>query len=349
MAASNKPSTILVAVAFAAIYLIWGSTYFFIRVAVHDFPPMLMGACRFLTAGILLLIGCWIKGDPIRFNKELIVPAISGLLMLFVATGAVIWVECSLPSAMVAIMLSAEPIWFIILDKPNWKRNLKNRSTIGGLIIGFAGISLLFGEAIVKSVSSGAFHAQILAILLLIACSVAWCGGSLYSKKRGTNMPARLNTAWQMIFAGLAFIPASGINQEWSRFHFSQVTAEGWISLGYLILFGSIGAFSAYVWLLKVRTANQVGTHSYVNPVVAVILGVMFANETISGIQFWGLIVILVSVLLVSLSEYGLAGRTPLAQYPAESASYRSIFRRHRFFRFLRAQTPEITKLSTER
>ena len=315
MITSNKPSTIAVAVAFAAIYLIWGSTYFFIQIAVHDFPPMLMGAFRFLTAGILLLIWCWIKGDPVRIHKEMIVPAISGLLMLFIATGTVIWVECALPSAMVAIMLSAEPIWFIILDKPNWKRNLKNKSTIVGLITGFAGIALLCGEAIVKSISGGAFHAQITAILLLVACSVAWCGGSLYSKKKGTNMPAPLNTAWQMIFAGLAFIPASSIDQEWSRFHFSQVTAQGWISIGYLILLGSIGAFSAYVWLLTVRTANQVGTHSYVNPVVAVILGVLFAKETISGLQLWGLAVVLVSVLLVSLSEYGLIGfRKPKIQ-----------------------------------
>jgi drug/metabolite transporter (DMT)-like permease len=302
---SNKIPALLVVIAFAIVYVVWGSTYFFIQMAIHGFPPMLMGAFRYFTAGILMLIWCRIKGDKLWVLKDIKTSAVCGLLMLFIATGVVIWVERSLPSAMVAIMVSANPVWFVILDKTNWKVNLKNKSTIAGIILGFSGVLLLFAEAIEKSINGSFSHAQLIGLLLLIASPIAWSSGSLYSKSNGGNAPARLNTAWQMIIAGLAFIPASIVHNEYSTFHFSQVPAHAWFALVYLILFGSIAAFSAYVWLLKVRPATQVSTHSYVNPVIAVLLGMGFNNENISLLQIFGLFIILVSVLLVNLSKYG--------------------------------------------
>jgi drug/metabolite transporter (DMT)-like permease len=300
-----KASPLLVIVAFATVYVVWGSTYFFIQMAVHGFPPMLMGALRFFTAGILLLGWCYLKGDKVFVKRDIITSGISGLLTLFVATGIVIWVERNIPSAMVAIMVSVNPIWFIILDKGNWRVNLKNKSTILGLFIGFAGILLLFGEAFLKSVTGTMDHAKFTGLLLLLAGPIAWSAGSLYSKKRGGTAPARVNTSWQMIIAGLAFVPAAFIHREFKGFDLSAVPAQSWMAIIYLIIFGSIGAFSAYVWLLQVRPATQVSTHSYVNPVIAVLLGVCFAHESISLMQFFGLIVILFSVLLVNLSKYG--------------------------------------------
>jgi drug/metabolite transporter (DMT)-like permease len=304
-ATTAKASPLLVIVAFATVYVVWGSTYFFIQMAVHGFPPMLMGALRFFTAGILLLGWCYLKGDKVFVKRDIITSGISGLLTLFVATGIVIWVERNIPSAMVAIMVSVNPIWFIILDKGNWRVNLKNKSTILGLFIGFAGILLLFGEAFLKSVTGTMDHAKFTGLLLLLAGPIAWSAGSLYSKKRGGTAPARVNTSWQMIIAGLAFVPAAFIHQEFNGFDLSAVPAQSWMAIVYLIIFGSIGAFSAYVWLLQVRPATQVSTHSYVNPVIAVLLGVCFAHESISLMQFFGLIVILFSVLLVNLSKYG--------------------------------------------
>jgi drug/metabolite transporter (DMT)-like permease len=301
----NKPSTVLIIIAFAIVYIVWGSTYFFIQMAVHGFPPMLMGALRYFTAGILLLLWCFFKGDKLWVRKDIVTSAVSGLLMLFVATGIVIWAELTLPSAMVAIMVSANPIWFVILDKVNWKLNFKSKTTLSGLVLGFAGVILLFGEAISKALSGNISHAQLNGLLLLIAGPIAWSAGSLYSKKRGSNAPARVNTSWQMIISGLAFVPASLLNHEYGSFYFAQVPLQAWLALGYLIVFGSIGAFSAYVWLLKVRPATQVSTHSYVNPVIAVLLGTLFANENISGMQLFGLVVILLSVLLVNMAKYG--------------------------------------------
>lgn len=301
----NTPSTFLVVIAFAVVYVVWGSTYFFIQMAVKGFPPMLMGALRFFTAGILLLTWCRIKGDKLWVKKDIITSGISGLLMLFVATGIVIWAERTLPSAMVAILVSANPIWFVVLDKVNWKINLKNKTTIAGLLLGFAGVIMLFGEAISKSLAGTMSQEQLTGLILLLAGPIAWSAGSLYSKKRGSDAPARVNTSWQMIIAGLAFIPAGLFNQEFRSFHFAQVPVQSWLAIGYLIIFGSIGAYSAYVWLLKVRPATQVSTHSYVNPVIAVLLGTLFARENISGLQILGLVIILLSVLLVNMAKYG--------------------------------------------
>ncbi|HZY37181.1 MAG TPA: EamA family transporter [Mucilaginibacter sp.] len=301
---SNKPSLLLLAVAFAIVYIVWGSTYFFIQMAVHGFPPMLMGALRFFTAGIIMLAWCYFKGDKIWVLKNLVSSGISGLLMLFIGTGVIIVVEKTLPSSIVAIMVSANPIWFVVLDKPNWKTNLSNKTTLGGIILGFGGVLLLFGEALSKSISGGMGATQLTGLVLLLLSPVAWCSGSLFSKKHGGSGPARVNTAWQMVIAGLAFVIASFFGGEYHGFRLEQVPAQAWLALGYLIVFGSIGAFSAYVWLLSVKTATQVSTHSYVNPVIAVLLGVLFAHEHISTLQLFGLFVILFSLLLVNLKKY---------------------------------------------
>ena len=302
----NKPSLLLVIIAFAIVYVVWGSTYFFIQMAIHGFPPMLMGALRFTTAGILLLSWCAIKGDKIWSVKNIVSSGISGLLMLTIGTGTVIWVEKTLPSSIVGIMVSANPIWFLVLDKPNWKTSFRDKLTLSGILLGFGGVVLLFGEALGTILSGGVAGSQLAGMLLMLISPIAWCAGSLFSKKKSSDSPARVNSAWQMIIAGLSFIPASFINHEYSSFHFSQVPTQAWMALGYLIVFGSIGAYSAYVWLLSVRSARQVSTHSYVNPVIAVLLGVMFANEHVTILQLFGLFVILFSLLLINFKKYAL-------------------------------------------
>lgn len=300
---TSKPSALLVILAFAIVYIVWGSTYFFIQMAVHDIPPLILGGVRFTLAGILLLGWCAYKGDNLFVKKDIKNSAISGLLLLFIGNGIVIWVERVIPSAMTAIMVAANPIWFVLLDRVNWKVNLKNKATVAGIITGFAGVMLLFGEAFEQPKALSA--AQVTGLVLLIVGPIGWSLGSLYSKKHGSkDTPARVNTGWQMLAAGLAFIPAGFIHGEYSGFNMADVSLQAWIATIYLIIFGSIVAFSAYVWLLKVRPATQVSTHSYVNPVIAVLLGVLFAGEHISFIQVIGLVVILVSVLLVNLNKY---------------------------------------------
>ncbi|MCZ4245902.1 EamA family transporter [Pedobacter punctiformis] len=301
--APQKPSTLKVIIAFALVYIVWGSTYFFIRISVHSIPPFMLGALRFTTAGLIMLVWCIIKREKIWVIKDIKQSGISGLMILFGANGSLIWAEQMVPSAVAAILVSAAPVWFVLLDVSNWRVNFKNTSTILGLIIGFLGVLLLFGEQFSNSLKGGGAE-NLPAMMVIILGSMLWAGGSLYSKYKASGSSATVNTTWQMLIAGIAFIPVSLIAGEPEHFDPSSVPAEAWYSLIYLIIFGSIVAFSAYVWLLKVKSATQVSTYAYVNPVIALLLGVLIANEEISWLQAGGLFVILASVLLINFSKY---------------------------------------------
>ncbi|WP_183560973.1 EamA family transporter [Mucilaginibacter sp. SP1R1] len=300
----KSASPLLVIIAFAIVYLVWGSTYFFIKIAIDGFPPFILGALRFFTAGILLLAWSAAKGEKIFVKRNIIHAAVSGFLLLVIGNGAVIWAEQTLPSAMVAIMVSSPPIWFVLLDRQNWSVNFKSTSTIIGLTIGFAGVILLFSEQLGALFGASTANSKLPGMILLFVGSVSWAAGSLYSKYFNTQGSAPVNTAWQMLVAGLVFLPSSFLHQEVQHLQWQNIPAHSWYALLYLIFFGSIAAFSAYVWLLQVRPATQVSTYAYVNPVIAVILGVLFAHESITLLQISGLVIILSSVLLINLSKY---------------------------------------------
>jgi drug/metabolite transporter (DMT)-like permease len=298
----KEASTLMVIIAFAIVYLVWGSTYFFIQKAIQDIPPFIMGALRFFTAGILLMIWCMYKKEKIWNLQQFTIAAVSGILLLFIGNGAVIWAEQSLPSSLVAVLVSAAPLWFVLLDKPKWKENFTSRSTVIGLIVGFAGVILLFSERVSSAVSASGGKTQIAGLVMLIIGSACWAGGSLFSKYKGSGS-AIVNTMWQLVAAGIVFFISSFAGNEWKDFHWQQVSSVAWLSLIFLITLGSLAAYSAYVWLLQVRPATQVSTYAYVNPVVAVLLGVLFAGEHMSLLQLAGLAVILISVLLINLAK----------------------------------------------
>ena len=306
----KEASPLLVVIAFATVYLVWGSTYFFIRKAVLHIPPMMLGAIRFLIAGSLLMGWSLIKGERIGTCQQIKPAIISGLLLLLVGNGAVIWAEKTLPSSLVAVLVSSSPLWFVLLDKPMWKENFSNRSVLIGLAIGFAGVILLFSENVTKAFASPDSSKAIVGLVVIVIGSMSWAGGSLYSKYN-SKTTATISSAWQMLAAGLAFIPGIFLGHEWSGFQWQAVTADAWFALVYLIIMGSLVGYSAYVWLLQVRSATQVSTYAYVNPVVAVLLGVFFANEHMSPVQITGLVVILTSVLLINLSKYRTAQKKP--------------------------------------
>ena len=299
----KEASTLMVVIAFATVYLVWGSTYFFIQKAVQQIPPFIMGALRFIAAGILLLAWCLFKKENIWNRQQIKTAAISGVLLLFIGNGAVIWAEQKLPSSLVAVLVSAAPIWFVLLDKPKWRENLTSRDIILGLVVGFIGVILLFSERVSAALSSSGSMAQVLGLLILIVGSISWAGGSLYAKYK-SNGSAIVSTTWQMLAAGVAFSIFSLVNNEWSDFQWQAVTSTAWWSVVYLVIMGSLAGYSAYVWLLQVRPATQVSTYAYVNPVVAVLLGVFFAGEHMSLLQIIGLAVILTSVLLINLAKH---------------------------------------------
>ena len=295
----------MVVIAFAIVYIVWGSTYFFIQIAVKDFPPFILGALRFIIAGGMMAAWCVFKGENIFAAKGIKHAAISGILLLFCGNGIIIWVERSMPSGMVAIMVSSAPLWFVLLDKPKWSENLRSKSIIAGLLIGLAGVILLFSEQVSEAMSlQGSESVTMGSMVMLVIAAITWSGGSLYSKYKSSEDPIIITSTWQMIAAGIAFLPGIIIRDEFNGFQWKEVSGEAWMAVIYLVVLGSIAGFSAYVWLLKERPAMQVSTYAYVNPVVAVLLGVFFANEQISSIQVIGLIIILGSVFMINMARY---------------------------------------------
>ncbi|WP_153799877.1 EamA family transporter [Foetidibacter luteolus] len=299
----KSASQAMVIIAFATVYLVWGSTYFFIQKAVAHIPAFILGALRFITAGIILMAWCAFKGEKLWDVQMIKHAAISSFLLLFIGNGAVIWAEETLPSSLVAVLVSAAPIWFVVLDKPKWQENFTSRKTLLGLAVGFVGVILLFKERVSAALSTPGNAYQIIGLLVLVMGSMSWAGGSLYSRYKSTGS-ATVNTAWQMMAAGIAFIPSSFISNDWSGFKWEAVTLESWLSVAYLVTMGSLAGYSAYVWLLQVRPATQVSTYAYVNPVVAVLLGVFIAGEHMSPLQIAGLAVILTSVLLINMAKH---------------------------------------------
>lgn len=296
-------TTINVVFAFAIVYIAWGSTYFFIQKALEGFPPFILGALRFMVAAGLMFLWCIYKNENLFIIKQIKQAFIGGFLLLFVGNGAVIWVEQSLPSGLVAIMVSSSPLWFIVFDKPKWKENFSNRSTVTGLVIGFIGVLLLFYRNLIEGFTTTG-RVESFGLIIVTIAAISWSAGSLYSKYRSENASAIVNSAWQMFAAAIAFTIAALIHGEMSIFQFSAVSAEAWWSMAYLIVFGSIAGFSAYLWLLDARPITQVSTYAYVNPVVAVLIGVIFAAEKITTLQIIGLAIILLSVMLVNLAKY---------------------------------------------
>lgn len=285
--------------AYFLIYVVWGSTYYVIGLALEGFPPFLLGALRFTTAGLLLLCLCLARGETI-FRRELIRrSAVSGIVLLFVDMAVIMLAEGYVGSGLVAIVASSTALWILALDVRMWRSNFRSPQKIAGALIGFGGVSALYIEqALSETAPAGSQYG----LLILTGGCVSWALGTLYAKYRSSKseaVNAFAGSAWQMLTAGGMFWVWSLVSGEPVDISLDEVPVRAWASLAYLIVFGSILAYSAYVWLLKVRPAAEVGTHAYVNPFVAVFLGSMFGGEDITGLQMAGLVVILCGVVFI--------------------------------------------------
>lgn len=310
---SNK---MLIILAYFVVYVVWGSTYFFIGKALHSFSPFILGSFRFIVASTILMTYCYFKGYKL-WDKQIVKQAmITGFMLLFIDMAGIIWSEQFLSSGIVAIMAASAAIWFVVFDKPKWKQNFSSLPTILGVVFGFLGVLMLFYEQISSTrVNPEQQLMNTIALVVLVLCSIAWTLGSLYSKyvsdkqKQETHEPKKdlhimVKTAWQMVTAGIMFNFIAVTKGEYADFYFSNVSLEGWLSMAYLTTFGSILAFGSYVWLLQVRPALEVSTYAYVNPIVAVALSYFFSDDLVTHLQIYGLVVILFSVLLMNWNLY---------------------------------------------
>ncbi len=294
-------SKALIIAAFAALYIIWGSTYLGIKYAIETIPPFFMVGIRFLIAGFLLLIWCIIKREAMPSLKSIAIISFAGILMLFIGNAAVVWSEQYLPSGLVAIIVATVPLWFVILDKRQWRFHFSNKLIIVGLLIGFGGVMMLFAGK--GSIGITGSKMKIISFFVLIVGSIGWAIGSLYSKYKKTDGSTIVKVAIQMLAAGIVGIIAGFINNEHKEFALSQVSTTSILALAYLVTLGSLVAYVAYIWLLSVRPPSLVGTYAYVNPVVAVFLGWLLAGEVITKQQIFALSIVLVGVVLVNFSK----------------------------------------------
>jgi len=292
---SAEASPTLITLAFAAIYLIWGSTYLGIRIGIESFPPLLLAGARHFLTGLMLY--------PILRWKTKIRPtlahwrtaAVTGVLLLFVGNGGVCVAEGTVPSGVTALLVATVSLWIVLIDwlRPGGARPLPR--VLAGILMGLAGLVLLVGPAHLGG--SGRIDPKGSAVLVI--ASLAWAFGSLYSKHGGLPSSPFLGVAMQSLAGGSALCIAGLITGEVSAFHFAAITLRSWLALGYLIVFGSGLGFTAYIYLLKNTAAARVGTYALVNPVVALFLGWLFVGESITLRTGFAAVVILGAVLLV--------------------------------------------------
>jgi len=297
--------TTLVLLAFAAVYVVWGSTYLAIRLGIESFPPLILAGLRHITVGLLLY--------PIVRRKTGIRPTaanwraavVTGALLLFIGNGGLSWAEQTVPSGVAALLVATVSLWLVIVD---WLRpgGVKPASRVAmGLLMGFAGLALLVGPAHL----GGSERVDPRGAAVLVAASLAWACGSLYSKHGGMPSSAMLGVAMQSLAGGAILLIAGLFAGEFRGLHLGAISLRSWLALAYLMVFGSGIGFSAYIYILQKSTAARVATYAFVNPVVALFLGWFFAGETITLRTVIAAAVILTAVILVITAPH----RTPAA------------------------------------
>jgi len=304
---SKQASQVLVILAFLAIYIIWGTTYLAIAFGLKGFPPFVLTAFRGIIAGAILLAWCLARGERLPDRATLGNTAISGILMLVGGTGLVTWAEQHVNSGYAAIIMATEPFFFVLLDKKQWGEYFSNKWVLFGLLVGFVGIILFFHYTGGNAGGSTDGAMLLIGNLVLLAGAIFWVVGSLYARNKVDHSHSNtMTTGLQLLAAGLFSSLIAGVNGEWSRFSIQQVPVAAWGGLLYLITMGSLVAYMAFTWLITIRPPALVSTHTYVNPVVAVLIGWAFANEHISFLQVMALLVILAGVLLTNVPNYKL-------------------------------------------
>jgi drug/metabolite transporter (DMT)-like permease len=294
------PSRMAVVIAFAAIYLIWGSTYLGIRVAVKTLPPFLMAGMRFAVAGTLIFAFLRLKGAPWPKAGQWREQAIIGVFLLLGGNAVVSWAEQKTPSGITSLILGASPLIMVLMD---WMRPRGTRPSVAlvlGVAVGIAGIALLLGP---DAIPAG-YRPPPLYLAALFFSSVSWWTGSLYSKHIQNGTPLLMGAAMQMLSGSVCMLLTGFILGEGRGFHFVEVSPRSWIAFIYLVIMGSTVAYPTYVWLLEHCTPAKVSTYAYVNPVVAIFLGWAVLGEPLNGR------IILASAIIVAAVAIITVGRT---------------------------------------
>ena len=304
-----RPSRVLIVLAFAAIYILWGSTYLGIRLAIETLPPFLMAATRFMVAGAILFTWAIFNGQQLR-------PALAqwprafviGALLLLCGNGGVTWAEKYIASGFAALLVATEPLWVVVL---NWgiTHRRPNAKVLLGVLIGLAGVSLLVSDRLGQGP-----HGSRLSLIgagVVVLSSFAWASGSVYSNRRPIRATTSMASGMQMLAGGSLLLLLALVAGDFKRLNLDNAS---WVSIGafaYLTLFGSLVAFTAYSWLLNNVTTARAATYAYVNPVVAVLLGWLIASEPLTPKMMLAAAIIVGSVVLITTFGHEHTATTP--------------------------------------
>lgn len=288
--------------AFAAIYIVWGATFFSVQLALKSFPPFLLSSLRLIIAGSALALYCIARREPLPNMADMKKHALCGLVIFVGGIVFVVWAQQFISSSLASAIITT-PFWFIILDKPQWKFYFSNKWILGGLLLSMIGVIILMSFKQGRAGTGNEFM-QSFAILSMIVGSGLWVAGALYLKYRPSKITVYVSTAIQLLSAGIFCMILSLISGEFSTFSMDRVVPEAVYSLFYLGILSSMVTFLAFSWLIRQQPPAIVSTYAYVNPLVATLLGWLFANEHISAAQLAALGIILTGVLFVNIPRY---------------------------------------------
>ena len=315
-AADREPSRAKLIIMFAAVYILWGSTYLAIRFAIVTLPPLLMAGARHLIAGLILypLARVQSKEQPTRANW--LAAALMGAFLLRGGNGGVSWSEQIVPSGVTALLVASVSLWMVIIE---WLRPGGTRPTrriIMGLVLGFFGLILLVGPS-----QLGGGRVNPIGATVLVLASLSWATGSVSAKHLKLPRSPLLTTGMQSLVGGVLLILASVLFGQGTSVRFATVSTRSLLALGYLIVFGSVLGLSAYNWLLHHASPARVATYAYVNPIVAMLLGWAFAGEAITVRTLLAAAIIIVGVVLVISASQKTPTPVTESREPLEVAS----------------------------
>jgi drug/metabolite transporter (DMT)-like permease len=288
--------------AWAAVCFFWGTTYLAIAVGLETMPPTLFAGLRFVIAGVaLFLVMSRQRGARLPIGREWFDLGVIGLMLLGVGNGAVVWAEMWVPSGMAALLVATSPFWAAALERVQKDGERVGARGLLGMAIGFGGLALLVGPQLFGAELNGKY---VLGVVIIQVGCFFWQAGSAYAKARPTGVSPLMAASVQMLWAGAALTLAGTLAGEWSAMSFSARSVG---ALVYLVVFGSIVAYSAYMYAIRVLPLPLVSTYSYVNPLVALALGWFVLSEPMGWRELGGALVILLGVALVKTSPKDLA------------------------------------------
>jgi drug/metabolite transporter (DMT)-like permease len=296
MEPTPRPARWKTLLAFAIIYFVWGSTFLAIRIGVHEVPPLLLAGMRFFAAGIVLYAWVRATGTASPSRREWLSITLLAVLIFLVDYGLVFWAEQRVPSGITAVMLATIPV-FTALAEILILRTQRLTFRLGcALLVGLAGVAVLVS----RSVSLGDAPIDRSGAIALVVGAVSWSLASVLNRKLTLPQSKIMNSGAQMLVGGILLLLAAAIFGEFTSFHWQAVSSGAWLALAYLIVAGSIIAFTAYVWLIHHESPTKVGTYAYVNPVIAVLLGYFLGGEALGARTILGTVLVLVSVVVIT-------------------------------------------------